>query len=589
MTNTYDETLDAGINLKEKDHRRLIEYINRLASCTTKEEAQQIESFYSDLSDFRFVRRFVPDIDNSEWHKYKSIVKNILDKNINQFKHIYDYEPILKNLKTFKNIVNKEYTIKNFLQEASLCKTLDEYAALYKEKYNFEKMTLSYTSPTTLSLFTKNSELPFYTLANSPENKANLYDIASKGGYDLGFIPTPEEIAKNGISFIQEKIQDFTESMDKDFQKHEYDRFSSEEIQGQYYEPDMNKMYTKKRKVAETIEPGYDQSNFSDNSQLDTNVSEENYNKISLQKKHQYFVQNPYLQGTQVPSIGIRNEITGNIETISGYTFDKTENQNQTIVLSKVLKDDIGQNEQQHFIKISHHIYNTAMQNSLIIANAPSITTKVIDNYLEAANLDQDRQRVNTAVNFWHNYKAYCRIHCNNPQEAMQAAKHIITEMRPSEKAKFKKQIIKYQKLSNQSYNDRLMQYYHNSVGDKKIENFTPFRKEVLSTIKQNAEINDRKGTKLDNNCKIKIGDTIKMRIEVTDVFKKRSMIKLPAQDLILISTCKDNNSVVLSDKKGLSKYVMKLDDFTTKVQKLEKKNQRKVNKLVKAEAISYS
>ena len=696
MKNVYNEKANAGLELDKSKQKRLVEYLHLLSSCSTKEDIKRIESLYLDLSDFRYLKRYVPDIDTSELITHKKIIDTILNKNITQMKHVYgeNYNPLPQNIPQIKN--NNNYSIQQFLEEAVLLKTKEEYELFYKTKYNFVKMQMQYVSPKVIALFTENSEIPTVMKKNNPKEIANLFNLANKNGFDIDLIPTPNDIKQNGLNIIAEKLQLLKDKSNITYHENEMQSATNEILTQLEYDklepdvPNINEMIIEEpnekilnnesettnntrikslltdkeftgenitlaenfekeliekniitpskddfllisKKQAEflkttikpqspfvflTIPPNDENQDFhkeqyfhissvenqdiinqicqkqkstkknettleyKDNMEINEDTT---YNKMTLQDKHKEFIKNPYIQGVNVPSFGMKNQMN-NISVFSGYSYAKSEYQDQTIVLSKLNKEN-----KREFLKIPSTLYNTIIQNSLIIAKAPSLDSETLDRYNKAANLDQNNQRINTANNFWHNYKAYCRVHCSNQQEAMEAAKHIIKEMKPVEKARLKEQFMKYQKETKKTYNDRILDFYTDAVRDIKIKNLSPFHQKTLSTIKHTAEVINTKNASFDKKCKMKIGDSIAMNIEVKDLFKNNSFIKLPRQEMILVSSCKENNTVVLTDKKGLSKFVISREDFINKVQKIERKQQRIEKKQQRKEYISYN
>ena len=200
----------------------------------------------------------------------------------------------------------------------------------------------------------------------------------------------------------------------------------------------------------------------------------------NMKELHEFFINNPYTAGTPVPTIALRNEQTGHSTFIEGYEFArfedigkenpafKDENGNQikpdgqTVVLTKPgfreeINNETGEKElvpdedKRKFIRISRDLYEQTLKNSEIIAKRNPKTNeerqKMIDDYLEAANLDEKKQRVNTASNFWHNYQAGVMTLANNKQEAMAFAKRLVNEMIPSERKKFAAMVKNYEKI----------------------------------------------------------------------------------------------------------------------------------------------
>ena len=218
----------------------------------------------------------------------------------------------------------------------------------------------------------------------------------------------------------------------------------------------------------------------------------------NMKELHEFFINNPYTAGTPVPTIALRNEQTGHSTFIEGYEFArfedigkenpafKDENGNQikpdgqTVVLTKPgfreeINNETGEKElvpdedKRKFIRISRDLYEQTLKNSEIIAKRNPKTNeerqKMIDDYLEAANLDEKKQRVNTASNFWHNYQAGVMTLANNKQEAMAFAKRLVNEMIPSERKKFAAMVKNYEKIidadgKHLSYDKRILERY---------------------------------------------------------------------------------------------------------------------------------
>ena len=152
----------------------------------------------------------------------------------------------------------------------------------------------------------------------------------------------------------------------------------------------------------------------------------------TLQEAHQFFIEHAYESGTLVPTLGLRNYQTGHITLVRGYEFSRTEDAGQTVVLSKMNAEN-----ERVFFRVSDSFYKEAMNNSQIIAKAQKLTKDITQRYYQAAELDEETQRDNTAENFWHNYKAGVIAECNNKQEAMQFAQNLIKRMGAEERRKF--------------------------------------------------------------------------------------------------------------------------------------------------------
>lgn len=352
----------------------------------------------------------------------------------------------------------------------------------------------------------------------------------------------------------------------------------------------------------------------------------------NAQDLHQFFIDNPYNPGIPVPTIVMRNEQTGHSTFIEGYEFARFEDigkQNpafskedkngnlvrikpdgQTVVLTKPdfkeeINEETGKKElvpdesKRRFIKISRDLYEQAIKNSEIIAKRQPKNElerqKMIDDYLEAANLDEKRQRNNTASNFWHNYQAGVMTLANNKQEAMDFAKRLVNEMIPSERERFATMVRNYEKIKGSdgkhlSYDRRILDFYDNmglKITNKSIWRDHVERKyDTLDAIKQNTEVFDKEGQPLDKNCRMKIGDTIKMSVTVDSAFSKKK-IKLPSQEYRLVAHSKDNNSVALISADGKQKIIKNREYFIKEVQKVEKKQIKKQQRQDRYESIS--
>ena len=350
----------------------------------------------------------------------------------------------------------------------------------------------------------------------------------------------------------------------------------------------------------------------------------------NIQELHQFFINNPYTAGTPVPTIAMRNELTGHSTFIEGYEFARIEdigNENpafkdengnqikpegQTVVLTKpafkeVIDEETGEKKlvpdenNRKFIKISRDLYEQVIKNSEIIAKRNPKTKqekeKMIADYEEAAHLDERKQRDNTAANFWHNYQAGVMTFANNKQEAMKFAKRLVNEMIPSEKKKFARMVKNYEKIKGAdgkhlSYDQRILERYEDITKGLQITNKSIWRDhidkkfDVLDAIKRNTEVFDKEGQPLDKTCLMKIGDTIKMSITIDSALSNKK-IKLPPQEFRLVAHSKDSNSVALISADGKQKIIKNREDFIKQVQKIEKKQIKKQQRQDKYESIS--
>lgn len=421
----------------------------------------------------------------------------------------------------------------------------------------------------------------------------------------------------DGVFNVSEEDQTFLDAMDKEREEHE--KWLHETKEGQ----------KKLKEMESEVHEDTKFEGFPVSSQSESNTAKIPEN---LQKKaalHKFFVENAYKEKTPVPAFGYRNAKTGHIVVLEGWEFSKTETYTRDVwdeekqewkaddkerhggynsvtddlidgikKQPQFIKDENGnqienpdfytyrktdpivvltkmEGDKQIEMRIPAEQYATQIRNSCILKNAAEITEEKLQEYRQKAQLDENEQRPNNAENFTHNFTAFCRKGANSVQEAMDFAIHnLIGNMRPEEREKLKAQMLDWEKKSGKSYTERLTEEYKQNVSDKPIIDKTAFDRNVLDSIRYNTEVIDREGAKLDKSCKLTVGESVKMQLSVPDCLGRKNY-KLPVQNLVLVSHCPDNNSVVLMDEKHLSKYILPRDEFIKNVQKYEKKQER--------------
>lgn len=384
-----------------------------------------------------------------------------------------------------------------------------------------------------------------------------------------------------------------------------------------------NDIPVENNEVEQEFEPQNEPQNYENNNSNSSAPKPKNAKEL-----HQFFINNPYTSGTPVPTIAMRNEQTGHSTFIEGYEFARFEDigkpnpafrdengkqikpDGQTVVLTKpafkeVIDEETGEkklvpdDKNRKFIRISRDLYEQAIKNSEIIAKRNPKTEqekqKMLDDYFEAAHLDEKKQRANTASNFWHNYKAGVMTIANNKQEAMAFAKRLVNEMIPSEREKFSAMVKKYENLrgpdgKHLSYDQRILDFYDNmglTITSNSIwRDHVDEKYNTLDAIKQNTEVFDKEGQLLDKTCRMKVGDTIKMSVTVDSALSNKK-IQLPIQEYRLVAHSKDNNSVALISADGKQKIIKNREDFIKEVQKVEQKLIKKQQKQDRYESIS--
>ena len=181
------------------------------------------------------------------------------------------------------------------------------------------------------------------------------------------------------------------------------------------------------------------------------------------------------------------------------------------------------------------------------------------------------KQWDNTSNNFIHNLSVYCRKEANSPLDALTISKEIISRMDKEEKEKTRlllKQIAK----KDETINQVLIRTYYEAVQGVPLNKNTILQKENSIAKPFNDTISSP-GALVDNNSKLRIGDTISnMAFNVPKAFghgKDRLF-----EDLTVISASKDGNNIILMDK-NRSFYEMPRDSVLEGYNKQQEKLQK--------------
>ncbi|MBQ8678980.1 MAG: hypothetical protein IJ530_04370 [Treponema sp.] len=563
-----------GLNYRQ--YTQYLQFLSELEQCKTQEEIDRLKEKFFSIGEYAFLMGLLPEQGSEEFFSYKIRLTHEIDSQKADFKFIFgeDFKPV----PGLGKAENPKNTIEDFLKQAKNCKDCDEYEKLYQEQFDFKQAVIRQLNRETTALFLDADSLPSVTVLNSPENNAALTRQAVLAGCNPFSIPTPQEVRENGMDYLMEEIERIESSYNGEVPCQESD---AENAMGEGDFPEEDFYFSEGMTSVDEDVP--DIPSEADYLEGGYHPPQEEKPR-TLQEAHQFFIDHAYECGTPVPTLGLRNYQTGHITLVQGYEFARTEDAGQTVVLSKMNKEN-----ERVFFRISNSFYREAMNNSLIIAKAPNLTKEVTQRYYEATELDEEIQRDNTAENFWHNYKAGVMSECNNKQEAMQFAQNLVRRMSEEERQKFFAVAKKYESIKDEngkylSYDKRILDYYDEATRGMKIKSTSIFRDyknpnlNVLDAIKRNTEVFDREGTLIDRSLNMRIGDSIKLRLTIDSPTDRRS-IRLPPTDFKVVSYSKDNNSIALISEDGKQKYIKPLDDFITMAQKLEKKQERKQRK----------
>jgi hypothetical protein len=297
----------------------------------------------------------------------------------------------------------------------------------------------------------------------------------------------------------------------------------------------------------------------------------------------------------EVPPFALEEH--GKLAPYSGFVFDTVGGDGKSVILAK---RQAGKPEEQ--IAVSSKLYAEMIKNAKRAANREEPQRETIARFEKMMEKDVDKRRSNTAANFWHNYKILCRQQASNPQEAMEVARSIVRQMPKGEQAKLRNSIKAYENTTKplvahpllkafvkprETYNQRILAFYEDTVQDIPIKNRSPHGHEALSAARHGADTIDTPGKEIDPALKLKIGDTVKLSLQCKTLFGE-SRKRLSITAFTVVSASADLNKIILLDKTGRSKYTLSRDDFMAKMQKLEKKLDRKQQREDRYDSMRY-
>lgn len=168
---------------------------------------------------------------------------------------------------------------------------------------------------------------------------------------------------------------------------------------------------------------------------------------------------------------------------------------------------------------------------------------KLIDSQYEA----YFKQRENTANNFIHNLSVYARKEANSPLDALTISKEIISRMDKDEKEKTRL-ILKQIAREDETINQVLINTYYEAIKGVPLDRDTILKQNEDRIAKPFSDTISTKGTLVDQNSSLRIGDTLKdMAFNIPKAFghgKDRIY-----EDLTVISASRDGNNILLMDK----------------------------------------
>jgi hypothetical protein len=307
------------------------------------------------------------------------------------------------------------------------------------------------------------------------------------------------------------------------------------------------------------------------------------------------FYQNPFVAGTVVPDFYLQ-EADG-FKACSDFCFLRMNDDKKSLVLSRKSLEG-----KEATVTISSRLYQAMIKNAGTRLKKPATTPEVLRRCNQMAAKDAEETRPNRAVNFWHNYKVLCRQQASNPRNAMEVAKAIVRQMPIAEQKKLKRAMKTWEKKTKklvanpllrpfvkpqETYNQRILNYYEENVKELPINNAGVHGKDALGVIRRGVASKDVPGQAIDPTLRLKIGETVKLALDCKTLFGERRK-RLPISSYTVVAASEDLNKIVLLDKTGNSKYTLARDAFCEKMQKLEKKLEKRRHKQDKHESLRY-
>jgi hypothetical protein len=550
-----------GKELNREQHMALVEFLDQ---CSTKTNDVLMRDYAREITgirEFKFLENFLPPYDNGSWDSYKEKLREAHRRELYSYAGRFPDEPYHESTSLPCLFEEGDRVMRTPLEFLTSCSGIEDsgmYREVYGDEAPFPQGSIKAVSPQRIALFHEGAALPLILLDNTPENWAKLYTQANDNGINVnGIIPAPDEIENLGTGMLRASEDRLQNAMSKEWQEEEF-----------------RKDCDLARSMAGKADDRY---------------------LTRTEEAQRKFVQFPYIPGVEVPPFALEEE--GKLTPYSGFVFDKMGEDGKSVMLAK---RRVGEPEEQ--VAVSNKLYAEMIANAKRAANREEPQRETITRFEKMMEQDADERRSNTAANFWHNYKILCRQQASNPQEAMEVARSIVRQMPKGEQSKLRRSIKAYESatkplVSNpllkafikprETYNQRILNFYEENVRDLPIKNRSPHGHEALTVIRHGADTVDTPGKSIDPALKLKIGDTVKLSLQCKTLFGE-SRKRLPVTAFTVVSASTDLNKIVLLDKTGRTKYTLTRDDFIERMQKLEKKLDRKQQREDRYESMRY-
>jgi hypothetical protein len=558
---TMQTLMPEGGGLNREEHMALVEFLDH---CSTKPNDGLFRDYVREITgirEFSFLEGFLPPYGNGPWNLYREELREAHRRELHSYAERFPDEPYHESaslpclLEEGGRVIS---TPLDFLASFRDIEDTQLYRMVCGNEAPFPKGSVRAVSPQKIGLFHEGAALPLALLDNTPGNWARLYTQANDNGINAnGIIPTPDEMENLGAGVLRASEDRLRNAMSKEWQEEEFRRGCPP-----VRPPEAERGGASPAPAGETKEK---------------------------------FAQSPYVPGVEVPPFAL--EEGGKLTPYSGFAFGVMGGDGKSVILTK---RQAGRPEEQ--VAVSNKLYAKMIANAGRAANREEPQRETAARFEKMMDRDTDGRRPNTAANFWHNYKILCRQQASNPQEAMDVARSIVRQMPKEEQEKLRCSIKAYENETKpltanpllkafvkpkETYNQRILAFYEENVRDLPIKNRSPHGHGALSVIRQGVDTVDTPGKDIDPAVKLRIGDTVKLSLQCKTLFGENRK-RLPVTAFTVVSASGDLNKIVLLDKTGRNKYTLAKDDFIAKMQKLEKKLDRKQRREDRYESMRY-
>ncbi|MDR2078777.1 MAG: hypothetical protein LBP74_03515 [Treponema sp.] len=555
-----EKQMPEGNGLNREQHMALVEFLDNCSIQVNDTLMRDYAREITGIREFTFLADFLPQYDGTSWELYQRELQEAHTRELRSYTERFPGEPYhgfmsLPYLREEGDGVQR--TPLDFLASYKNIEDTAMYREVYDKDAPFPRGVVRAVSPQRIALFHERAALPLCILDNTPANWANLYTRANNNGINVnGIIPTPEEVENRGTGILHSSEKRLRNAMSKEWQMGEF------------------------RKDCGSV--------------LSMAGEHSGSHLTRAEQTQRTFAQFPYIPGVTVPPFALEED--GRLTPYSGFTFERITGDGKSVMLTKRQAGEPGER-----VTLSNKLYNEMIINAGRAAHREEPQRETITRFETMMEKDTDERRPNTAANFWHNYKILCREQASNPQEAMDVARAIVRQMPQREQVKLRQSIKAYEAaakplVSNpllkafvkprETYNQRILNFYEENVRDLPIKNRSPYNHEAFP-IRQGRDTVDTPGKPVDPALKLKIGDTVKLSLQSRTLFGE-SRKRLPVTEFTVASASADFNKIVLLDKTGTTKHTLARDEFIAKMQKLEKKLDRKQRREDRYESMRY-